>query len=239
MRRVFQSLICVLLLPIQSNAESITLFRLRGPDHLYTTSCTEAKDVQSNGTYGLDAQQIFFHIERDQVSGFVPLYRYIGESRHFYTTSDNAEGVGYYRREAITGYVSPVKTPDTTPVFRAYNPNSGEHLLTASEGEYNDLRRGGQWQMEGVVFYVPTTGIEQCSPRVTPAPQPAPTSPVGLGGPQVCWNLQGYNSFGHDTGVPIPFCGPSGQGTQIRNRCLAQATQYENARYHGLSWRCI
>ncbi|MER8995556.1 hypothetical protein [Mesorhizobium sp. M0678] len=235
MRTVFIAILSLIFVTAASYARDITVFRLRGPDHLYTISCDEAKAVQSSGQYTLEYDSLFFHIQSERVSGFVPLYRYYGQERHFYTTSDNAEGVGFYRLEGITGYVSPVKTADTVPVYRAYNPNSGEHFLTAKESEYNGLRTTGQWQMEGAVFYVPSTGVEQCSPRVA-APRPTPPSPPPVFGPQVCWNLQGYNAFGSETGVPIPFCGSD--GLQQKNACLAQAIHYDSIHYQGMSWRC-
>ena len=38
------------------------------------------------------------------------------------------------------------------PVFRMYNPNSGDHVFTASETERDDLELHG-WSPEGVAFY--------------------------------------------------------------------------------------
>lgn len=38
------------------------------------------------------------------------------------------------------------------PVYRLYNPNSGEHLYTTSNYEVNQLKNYG-WVNEGVVFY--------------------------------------------------------------------------------------
>ena len=38
-----------------------------------------------------------------------------------------------------------------TRVFRAYNPNTGEHLFTSNEKEYNNLATKG-WKKEGVAF---------------------------------------------------------------------------------------
>lgn len=42
-------------------------------------------------------------------------------------------------------------------VYRVYNPNSGEHLYTAGEGEYNSLVVSG-WTGEGIGWYAPNSG---------------------------------------------------------------------------------
>ncbi|GHU63918.1 hypothetical protein FACS189418_8120 [Clostridia bacterium] len=44
--------------------------------------------------------------------------------------------------------------PELVPVFRIYNPNSGEHLYTTNKVEYNHLAQIG-WQGEGLVWYAP------------------------------------------------------------------------------------
>lgn len=43
------------------------------------------------------------------------------------------------------------------PVYRAYNPNSGEHLYTTSEYEYNTRVSDG-WRREGIEWYAPSSG---------------------------------------------------------------------------------
>ena len=45
----------------------------------------------------------------------------------------------------------------TTPMFRMYNPNSGEHFYTGSEEEREILRKAG-WKYEGVGFNAPVVG---------------------------------------------------------------------------------
>ena len=49
---------------------------------------------------------------------------------------------------------------DTEPLherlYRVYNPNSGEHLLTPAGWEILTLEKAG-WKSEGVAFYIPLT----------------------------------------------------------------------------------
>ena len=49
---------------------------------------------------------------------------------------------------------------DTDPLherlYRVYNPNSGEHLLTPAGWEVLTLEKAG-WKSEGVAFYIPLT----------------------------------------------------------------------------------
>lgn len=49
---------------------------------------------------------------------------------------------------------------DTDPLherlYRVYNPNSGEHLLTPAGWEILTLEKAG-WKSEGVAFYIPLT----------------------------------------------------------------------------------
>ena len=43
---------------------------------------------------------------------------------------------------------------ETTPMYRLYNPNSGEHFYTGSEEERDNLKAAG-WQYEGVAWNAP------------------------------------------------------------------------------------
>ena len=59
----------------------------------------------------------------------------------------------------IVGNMSTVKAAedDGIPMYRMYNPNSGEHLHTKDEGERNWLIGTG-WNYEGVSFIVANEG---------------------------------------------------------------------------------
>ena len=43
------------------------------------------------------------------------------------------------------------------PMYRLYNPNSGEHFYTGSIVERDDVVRAG-WNYEGIAFYAPSEG---------------------------------------------------------------------------------
>ncbi|MBQ6132769.1 MAG: hypothetical protein IJI65_01295 [Lachnospiraceae bacterium] len=45
----------------------------------------------------------------------------------------------------------------SVPVYRLYNPNSGEHLFTTSENECDSLDKNG-WDFETIAWYAPTVG---------------------------------------------------------------------------------
>lgn len=48
-------------------------------------------------------------------------------------------------------------TDKSIPVYRVYNPNSGEHHYTLNKGEADKLASLG-WQAEGIGWYAPETG---------------------------------------------------------------------------------
>lgn len=50
-----------------------------------------------------------------------------------------------------------VKASEVNPMYRLYNPNSGEHFYTASAGERKHLVSVG-WRYEGIGWYAPTSG---------------------------------------------------------------------------------
>ncbi len=45
----------------------------------------------------------------------------------------------------------------SVPVYRLYNPNSGEHLFTTNENECDSLDKNG-WDYETIAWYAPSTG---------------------------------------------------------------------------------
>ena len=48
---------------------------------------------------------------------------------------------------------------EASNIYIMYNPNSGEHLFTSKEGEYDKLEKVG-WKKEGTAFYAYTTEVE-------------------------------------------------------------------------------
>ena len=55
----------------------------------------------------------------------------------------------------LCGFTREVVRIETTPMYRLYNPNSGEHFYTGSEEERDMLQSLG-WQYEGVAWNAPT-----------------------------------------------------------------------------------
>ena len=57
----------------------------------------------------------------------------------------------------LTGYQyqQETKPGDATPMYRLYNPNSGEHFYTGSTQERDMLKAAG-WQYEGIAWNAPT-----------------------------------------------------------------------------------
>lgn len=58
----------------------------------------------------------------------------------------------------LTQYDSQPQVP-TSPMYRLYNPNTGEHLYSLNEGEKNSLPKIG-WKYEGVAWLAPNSGTK-------------------------------------------------------------------------------
>lgn len=50
-----------------------------------------------------------------------------------------------------------IAAEETVPMYRLYNPNSGEHFYTGSEAERDHLSAAG-WQYEGIAWHAPVQG---------------------------------------------------------------------------------
>ncbi|MEE3420937.1 MAG: CAP domain-containing protein [Lachnospiraceae bacterium] len=66
--------------------------------------------------------------------------------------SGNGETVDQYRQD-LENYINETGRVKT-PMYRLYNPNSGEHFYTASTGERANLVKAG-WRYEGIGWYAP------------------------------------------------------------------------------------
>lgn len=77
-----------------------------------------------------------------------------------YGTTDDASPVRYTTALSENEpYLTTVADKNgNKPMYRLYNPNSGEHFYTANASERNLLFRAG-WNDEGVGWYAPTTGV--------------------------------------------------------------------------------
>lgn len=54
-------------------------------------------------------------------------------------------------------------TSKAVPVYRVYNPNSGEHVFMTSQNETNATVKAG-WTLEGVAWYAPTKDVSGAVP---------------------------------------------------------------------------
>ena len=46
----------------------------------------------------------------------------------------------------------------SVPMYRMYDPSSGEHLYTSDTNEKNELISKHNWRYEGIGWYAPTSG---------------------------------------------------------------------------------
>ena len=58
---------------------------------------------------------------------------------------------------ALSGTTGSAPGAGSAPMYRCYNPNSGEHFYTASAGERDQIVSVG-WRYEGIGWYAPTSG---------------------------------------------------------------------------------
>jgi hypothetical protein len=90
----------------------------------------------------------------------VPLFRLFSTAtQSFVLTTDPVErealaNSGLYDSDGIVGYVLPGPADSTVPLVRVYQPDGTDHLLT---GDFKELARlvNGDWQMDGLIGYVP------------------------------------------------------------------------------------
>lgn len=127
--------------PIE-NGGSGSVYRLYNPgsgDHLYTLNIDEARGCQNAGwTY----EGIAWIAPADGD----PVYRLYINGRHVYTADVAERKALVIKGAADEGIAFMSGGPDD--IWRMYNPNTGDHLLTASRDEHNSLSKAG-WYCEG------------------------------------------------------------------------------------------
>ena len=82
------------------------------------------------------------------------LFRYWGNSDHFYTTNWNELGTGRHgwNYEGVQCYIHPRPATGSTPLFRYFNGRITDHFYTTNWGELGAGRSG--WKLEGIQGYV-------------------------------------------------------------------------------------
>lgn len=86
------------------------------------------------------------------------LFRYSNSQSggHFYSRDWNELGGGRnnFRYDGVTGYVSVKALPNTIPLYRYFNANTGQYRATIHSGNPGAI---GTWTYQGIMGYVPTT----------------------------------------------------------------------------------
>lgn len=87
-------------------------------------------------------------------TGMIPLYRcYVLNFMHFISDEANCEGAAGAVLEGSYGYVFPTQASGTTPLYRFFNPATGDHLETT---DYSEGSNAG-YKFEFILGYVPTS----------------------------------------------------------------------------------
>jgi len=138
-------------------------------DHFYTQNAGEIGATQhgQTGNHGYQCEGVLCHLSSTPLPGWVPVYRYwkAGSNDHFYTanageigaTQHGQSGNHGYQCEGTLGYISPVQSAGTIPIFRYWNASNNDHFYTANAGEIGASQQGQSgnhgYQCEGVLGY--------------------------------------------------------------------------------------
>jgi hypothetical protein len=116
-------------------------------DHFYTTSIAELGNGSNNNTI---FEGIGFFAFPTQVSGTVPIHRYLHATAgdHFYTRDLLTPGDYVY--EGIAFYAYPSAINNASPVYRYYNTNNVDHFYTKNQAE---IVPSAGWTFERIEFY--------------------------------------------------------------------------------------
>lgn len=141
--------------PRLASAQSLTslywYYNYSTHDFFYTTDYSElgAGDLPWAG------EGVMAYVYNGPADGTKPVYRYNSiYGFHFYT--DNFDELGYgdseWTYEGIQCYVETDQVDGTVPLYRYFNTYYGDHQYTT------DGSLGGDWELEGIVGYVFTSG---------------------------------------------------------------------------------
>jgi len=128
-------------------------------NHFYTTSASEVSGSIAQGREMLEGIACYvLPVTSDPQSPVVPFLRlYKGSiDDHFYTTDQANANIAQqqdgYTFELIACNVFDPNRPRPTgtfPLFRAFNPQTGEHFYTADQDEFNTVLQNG-FQKDGI-----------------------------------------------------------------------------------------
>jgi hypothetical protein len=148
------------------SGDTVPLYRYwNGIEHFYTTNGLEIGSTTAGtlGNYGYTCESIQCYVNKTQVSGTVPLYRYWNGTEHFYTTNGNEIGTTTagtlgncgYTCEGIQCYVYQSQANGTVPLYRYWNGT--EHFYTTNGNEIGTVivgAAGNGYTCEGIQCYV-------------------------------------------------------------------------------------
>lgn len=115
------------------------LYNAANGDHLYTQSISEANSLLQIGW-------IYEGIGWIAPKEGDPVYRLYAEGRHIFTTNP-AEQKNMILQGAVDEGIA-FRSSGPIEIWRMYNPNTGDHVLTASRDEHDALSKAG-WYCEG------------------------------------------------------------------------------------------
>jgi hypothetical protein len=161
----FAALASCLCLTAGASAASVAVWRLYNADgsHFYTARCLDVETYTGPGPRGgYKLEKLAFYIDDAPQAGIVPMFRFLKNQDHFYTTDGFAEGDDYYHLEAVLGYVSKGAAAGKVPLYRAYSAQNGDHFYTSDLNEYNSAMSTSGYKAEGIVGYVNSSGVNPC-----------------------------------------------------------------------------
>ncbi|EGP5708903.1 glycosyhydrolase [Enterococcus faecium] len=117
-----------------------------------------AEEVGNNSTYDTTQQTVTSNSSNEEQTAIVNGEQVKLEAPVKEGQSE-AEATQAPKEELQQGQMSRSarSTVKTIPMYRMYNPNSGEHFYTQDTGERDNLRRIG-WNYEGIGWQAPTSG---------------------------------------------------------------------------------
>ena len=126
-------------LPLGPDHSVYRLYNPNSGDHLYTLSIDEARGCRNAGwTY--EGVAWIAPKEGD------PVYRLYAEGRHIFTSNPDEKKNMILQGAADEGIA--FRSSGPIEIWRMYNPNTGDHVLTASREEHDALSKAG-WYCEG------------------------------------------------------------------------------------------
>jgi hypothetical protein len=126
----------------------VPVHRSSGNGHLYTTDLGQAQA----GSFRLETEA-YFHLYTQQVAGMRPVFLCLKPNNKFFLSNDTACEImrGPVRE---LGFWSPRPLCDSTPLYRLYHPESGNHFFTVSDPERQNAVDNLGYIDEGVAGHV-------------------------------------------------------------------------------------